>query len=75
MRPYKTISGELVPSGMDERFRYALLTGAVRLTKDEDSAAPGDPHSTEFSKRLASLRGVIEGAGVSPPMSLRDGLV
>jgi hypothetical protein len=77
MRPFKTILGtlKLLPAGTDERFRYVLLSGAVRLTKEENVAAPGESAFDGVlqavliyrrgSSDVSSLRGVVEGVYVS----------
>jgi hypothetical protein len=77
MRPFKTILGTLTlsPAGTDERFRYALLGGTVRLTRAEDVAAPGESAFDGVlqavlmyrrgTSEVSSLRGVVEGAYIS----------
>src|SRR5262249_38367945 len=77
MRPFRTVVGtlKLTPVGTDARFRYALLSGAVRLTRQEDVTVPGESAFDGVLQAVLmyrsgtsegpSVRGVVEGAYVS----------
>ncbi len=79
---FRKFSGtlKLKPAGADEKFRYALLSGEIRLAKeedDDDSVYNGTLRAVVSYRRESSLvhavRGIVEGVYLYRPTGGREG--